>query len=295
MIKFVIIVTFEPVMSRLLRVVHTALKQDFNVLVVDNSEKNPLQNVFQNDNVFLISLNNNRGIAYAQNIGVDFCESKGANIITFLDQDSLITENMLLLLEETVTCNYNCVACPVSIDEVKGTEYPSHRINKYGLMKNIFSQNVNTLVEVDIAISSGMTMSIQTFNLIGYFDEDFFIDFVDIDWCLRARKILVKILVVPDSVMLHRIGEKTVSFGFLNFNQHAPIRTYYKVRNSFILLRKKYNIVFCLRQIISAVVHNFIIIFIFKENEYIYLKFYIKGLYDGIRGKTGKLVNKNGV
>ena len=46
MIKFVIIVAFEPVMSRLLRVVHTALKQDFNVLVVDNSEKNPLQNVF---------------------------------------------------------------------------------------------------------------------------------------------------------------------------------------------------------------------------------------------------------
>ncbi len=31
MIKFVIIVAFEPVMSRLLRVVHTALKQDFNV------------------------------------------------------------------------------------------------------------------------------------------------------------------------------------------------------------------------------------------------------------------------
>ena len=39
----------------------------------------------------------------------------------------------------------------------------------------------------------------------------------------------------------------------------------------------------------SAIIHNLILIVVSKEMKKEYFKFYIKGLYDGILGKIGKL------
>ena len=46
------------------------------------------------------------------------------------------------------------------------------------------------------------------------FDEDFFIDFVDVEWCLRCKKNKVAIFVVPDAVMEHEIGISSVKLGY---------------------------------------------------------------------------------
>ena len=142
-------------------------------------------------------------------------------------------------LEKYLEKNNSCVLCPLSIDRLNDLEYPSHRFNRYGIAKSVYCKNENKLIEVDIAISSGTTLTMDTFNKIGYYDEDFFIDFVDIEWCIRARKKNIPIFIAPDIKMYHSIGDNVIKTKLFTISSHSPIRTYYKVRNSFLLSRKK--------------------------------------------------------
>ena len=291
MIKFAIIVTYEPNINILNRLCSTIISQEFNIVIFDNSEleRVEIEAIEKCCNCYLISKGKNMGIAFAQNEGVKFAKSKGAEIVTFFDQDSIITDDLLYKLEKKLIELKNCVVCPVSVEENTGIEYPSHRITNLGITKDIYSKTSKEIVEVDIAISSGTTMFVDTINKTGYFDEDFFIDFVDIEWCIRSRRLGTKIYVVPDAIMYHSIGQSSLRVGPLTIIKHNPVRTYYKTRNSFLLLRKNVNYLFALRQIIPAIIHNLVLIFLVR-NKKEYLRCYLKGFFHGIIGKTGKLL-----
>lgn len=73
---------------------------------------------------------------------------------------------------------------------------------------------------------------------------------------------------------------------------HSPIRTYYKVRNTFIFFNNK-NVSFALgvKEIITALVHNFVTIVIVKDKK-IYFKYYFKAIVDGFMGVKGKKIIK---
>ena len=179
------------------------------------------------------------------------------------------------------------IYAPTAIDKSTYREYPSIIFNKYGLPSKVYSNDLKELVITDLVISSGVTCSIKIFDLIGLFDEDLFIDFVDVDWCLRAKKAGIKIYIVPKAVMKHSIGTNVIKIGPIICVQHSPIRTYYKVRNSFLMLYKSDKILFSIKSIFIAITHNFLVsIYSNQKKEYFY--FYFKGLIHGIRGKNGK-------
>lgn len=287
--KYAIIVTFEPDIKKLLKFIDKAINEEFNIAVIDNSEINKIDRNILKDKCHLITLNENMGIAYAQNVGVKYAEQEDAQIITFFDQDSDLPDGFSDKLKRYFEKNSSCVVCPLSIDRLSDLEYPSHIFNRYGIAKSVYCKNENKLIEVDIAISSGTTLTMDTFNKIGYYDEDFFIDFVDIEWCIRARKKNIPIFIAPDIKMYHSIGDNFIKTKLFTISSHSPIRTYYKVRNSFLLSRKKVKPLFALQQILPAVVHNLLLIINKKNNEY--TRFYLKGLWHGLIGRTGKYLN----
>lgn len=285
--RYAIVVAYEPDIFKLARLCKSICVQGFNVVVIDNSEKKPLGKEFGGETCKLITLERNMGIAHAQNIGVKYAISQGAQVISFFDQDSVISNELLTKLAEPLLHNQECVIAPVSVDKESGLEYPSHVMNYFGLPVNVYSKGQTSLVPVDIAISSGMTTSAKVFELVGCFDEDFFIDFVDIEWCIRSKARGIPIYIVPDAVMEHSIGDQTIRVGPVHCVQHSPVRTYYKVRNSLLLFRKKINLVFVMRQVVSALLHNLLLLF-FVKGKLSYLTCYINGILHGMAGQVGK-------
>lgn len=287
MTKCVIIVTYEPELNNLKRLTKCAEDAGFLPILVDNSEKDPVEKSILSPQAHVISMNGNVGIAAAQNAGVLYAKKLRAQVIGFFDQDSTADEELLKKLEKSLLELGKCVVSPLALDKDTMEEYPVQNLNQFGYPKDVFVKGKKNPEKVDLVISSGMMTTMEVFEQVGYYDEDFFIDFVDVEWCLRCKKLLVPIFVIPDAVLLHKIGNENVAVGDKKIVVHSAVRTYYKVRNSFLLLYKKAGLIFTIRQILPAVLHNFLLIFSVK-NKGMYLKYYFKGILHGICGIRGK-------
>lgn len=287
--KAIIIVAYEPDIGNLRRLSFLLEENKFIPIIADNSEKINVNRKDVSDSSVIITLGCNEGIAKAQNVGVRKAEELGCNIIGFLDQDSEIDSACLHKLENAIEENPEIVIAPVSIDKTTGEEYPSQRLNKIGYPYDVFVKGKSNKERVDIVISSGTMTSTRIIKEVGLMDEDFFIDFVDIEWCLRCKKKGVAIFVDPEAVLYHSIGTSDKKVLRMVINNHSAYRTYYKVRNSFLIFRKKMGLLFSLRQLIPAVGKNFISA-VSSENKKMYFHYYFKAIRDGLNGKTGKLI-----
>lgn len=287
MIKCAIIVTYEPEMQQLKKIIQRIKQANFIPIIVDNSEKKVEKFEHEFPDSIIVSMEGNRGIAHAQNAGIARAVALNAQRIAFFDQDSDIDAELIEKLENYIEEKGMCVTVPVALEKDTLLEYPVQKLNCIGFPKDVYVKNKKHPQKVDIVISSGTMMNMKIIENVGGFDEDFFIDFVDVEWCLRCKKAEIPIYVLPDAILYHKIGNKTIDIAKMEIIVHSPIRTYYKVRNSFLLLYKKVNLLFTIRQILPAVFHNFLLIFQ-VENKKEYLKYYLLGIGHGICGVKGK-------
>lgn len=287
MTKCVVIVTYEPEREQLKKLTESIEEAGFTPVIADNSEKAPVSAGEVSENAKILSLHGNAGIAAAQNAGIEYAWNHGAKIIAFFDQDSRIDSTLLKILERNLETLGECVVAPTAVDMDSKEEYPVQILGKMGYPKDLYVKDAAEPVRADLVISSGTMAKAEVFRKTGKFDEDFFIDFVDIEWCLRCKKAGIPIYVIPKAVLEHKIGSEEIHADGMTITVHSPVRTYYKVRNSFLLFRKKAGIVFTLRQILPAMVHNFLLLFHVKEKGS-YLKYYITGIGHGIAGVRGR-------
>jgi len=95
-----------------------------------------------------------------------------------------------------------------------------------------------------MVITSGSLMSMETFDSIGPFRDEFIIDAVDSDYCLRVRAHGLQVIEVATQGFTQRLGHpRTVEWGPLRFTlqEHSPMRTYYRVRNSTALVMENWR------------------------------------------------------
>lgn len=287
MMKCVIIVTYEPEPNNLRRLSKCAQEAGFVPVIVDNSEKNQLKQEDAVNGSRLISMGKNAGIAAAQNAGIRYALASGAGVIGFFDQDSAADASLIRRLAEALAEKGDCVVSPLALEKGTLKEYPVQRLKKNGYPYDVFVKGEKEPQRADLVISSGMMTTAAVLSKVGNYDEDFFIDFVDIEWCLRCKRAGVAVYVIPDAVLLHKIGNETIDMNHMEITVHSPVRTYYKVRNSFLLLHKKAGLIFSVRQILPALVHNFLLIFR-VDNKKEYAKYYFTGILHGICGVRGE-------
>ncbi len=282
---YAVIVTYNPNQDVVLDNVKKICQYNGRAIIVDNSTSIEFYDKIV-DSVFLISLGKNYGIAYAQNIGIKKALEEGAKVIGFFDQDSFISKNIICTLMENLKNDEVNVVSPLAINNDSKNEYPNYNFTRFGRAKKILSNGNKELYNADIVISSGMFVKSHVFKEVGFFDEEFFIDYVDTEFCYRCKKKNVKIWVNPNVLMPHKIGEEDKKVYGLSINVHSPYRTYYKVRNAFLIRKKKMPFLFCIKQKISAVLKNFTLLFgnpLKKE----YRKYYFAGVKDGIKKRGG--------
>jgi rhamnosyltransferase len=95
--------------------------------------------------------------------------------------------------------------------------------------------------EVESVITSGSLVRLETVDRIGGFRDEFFIDFVDSEFCFRARAKGYRTIKTRQPLMSHAIGAST-RHAILGIHKwttnHSADRRYYMARNDTIMLQE---------------------------------------------------------
>ncbi len=282
---FAIIILFNPDMNNVNSLINSLRSQYCEVIVVDNS---PEENVsFKFDRIHYRWLGGNKGIATAQNIGVKIAVELKSEYVIFFDQDSIIPNDIIDILYKAATDFGYKVCSPVFYDRDKGYEYPIVNVSKNGIRHKITSKGDLKNFTTTTAISSGTFVNCSVFEDVGLMNEDLFIDYVDTEWCLRCAKMGILIHVIPSAKMVHAIGDNSIQILNLRVPVHSAFRRYFRVRNSFKLLRMDaVPTLMAIREMSFSLIHSMIII-AYNKDRFAHLKYTFWGVVDGICNKSG--------
>lgn len=276
-----IVVTYNPDVIDFIRRMTELARDGVNIVIVDNCS-----NVFFDvPGVNLIRLTENLGISSAQNIGIKWALGRGAESVTFLDQDTSIDIHAIQALSTTVQYTTSPIAAPLCKSRSTGRFYD---VVWWDPIKQVLRRDPKFdsagFRWTNIAISSGLTVNCGVFSADAFMDECLFIDYVDTEWCLRMFRRGLWIRVVADVILLHEIGDRTLDFKFFKLPIHSPFRRYYRVRNSFLLIRYPHiPIMLSIRNIAVVSVQQLILALSCRGEFIKYLSVYFSGIRDAIR------------
>ena len=240
------VVLFNPNLALLKRLYVSLHGQVDSIVFIDNSENESIKNDVQNcldqlvsSDITYLDLRKNYGIAYAQNRGIEFAKRLGARFVLLLDQDSALPSDMvsdLMAVYKNLVNDGQRVATvgPSFLDE-KTNELAKIIRHRNLRVHKITPNQLQSFEVADYVISSGSLIPVEVLNEVGDMDEKLFIDWVDIEWGMRAKLHGYASYVAPKVMMRHSIGDQYVNFGNKNINLHTDFRNYFIVRNSIYL------------------------------------------------------------
>lgn len=282
-----VIVTFHPdsgLFDRVARVV----RQVGQTVIVDNGSSRScvqrIQEIADKAPVHVILNPTNEGIASALNAGARWAASRGYQWLLTLDQDTTVAEDMIDSQAEV----FRSYQLPEQL-AIIGSNY-RHKANGRVWLKPALASPNSVGHEMISVLTSGSLVSIEAFETIGGFREDFFIDCVDHEFCLRARAHGFHVLITAKPVMEHGIGRLTehqLLWKRVGTPNHPPARHYFLARNSLILAReyRRTEPRWILKYLWSWL-KLITVVFIFEEKRLLKIKNMLRGCLDGILGRT---------
>ncbi len=243
-----IIVLYHPDLSLLRRLLESVAGQVGTNIDVDNTPGSSTEVRAFLDSlphpVSYLPLRDNVGIATAQNIGIRESAKTGHSHVLLLDQDSRPSPGMvsqLVSAEQKLLESGKKIASvgPLFIDEKSGTAPTVIRHLLRHVNKIPLDGAMEEPVEADCLTASGSLTRVSVLAEIGAMRDELFIDWVDIEWGLRARSTGYKCYIVPGAIMIHSIGDTFVRVIGKDIYLHNDTRNYYIVRNATYLLRLK--------------------------------------------------------
>lgn len=290
-----VVVTFFPQLDALAELFRQLLSQVAAIVVVDNGSEDAVASFLAKkdwQNVSLLVQNHNIGVAAAVNRGVEKALLSGATHVLLSDQDSVPPSGMVRTLLSVCDWLHTqgmpfCAVGPQYFDPTSGYRSPFAKTRGLWL-SGIREPTASPCVEADFLITSGTLISAATWSKTGGMDESLFIDYVDIEWGLRARRLGYPCYGTFRTQMAHTLGDRRVSFFGLAVPVHGPIRHYYQVRNPILLYRRNsiplnWKIVDAARLALRFVFYSTV-----TEPRIKNLFYMGRGLLDGLRGRSGK-------
>jgi len=298
-----VIVTYHPDLSVLQTLLDAIQPQTGAVVVIDNGSSGEavvwLGRQQQAGRLELVLLQDNLGIAAAQNRGIRRAQELGCSHVLLLDQDSIPAADMvvrLLAAERYCADRGEPVGAvgPRFIDPVTGVETWFHGRGplRYRYLKCPLTE-AGSVVRADLLIASGMLVRCEVFAVVGIMDEALFIDLVDTEWCLRAAAAGYGIFGVCNALMHHSIGSRSATVPAAGgrrgtFPLHPPQRYYYMARNSMLLsLRAAIPFWWKLNNGMELL-FLLLLLPVAAERRFASLSLLIKGALDGLCGGSGR-------
>jgi rhamnosyltransferase len=228
-----VVTAFRPD-GRLADVVRSAARQCAVVVVVDNTPAGEPGTDALPEVAALAHVHRpgaNLGLAAALNAGVRQAGPSGA--VLLLDQDSVVPDGLVAGLAARLAADPRIgVATPVPWDAAEDRPLDP-RASARG-----------ELADLPVAITSGMLVRRATLDAVGPFREDFFVDCVDQDFCLRVRRTGWRVVQDATVRLPHSLGEtrwRGVWPVRLRSTSHATWRLYWTARNGTVLARESWR------------------------------------------------------
>ncbi len=205
-----------------------AVRECETVIVVDNTPSGtPSRLGAPSRSAVYVATGVNVGLATAFNIGI---RHMPAEVDTFLllDQDSRMPPGTVTALARHLRPGV-AVAAPAPWDDTEGRYLDPRTALR------------PAVAEMDAVITSGMLVQRDALESVGPFREDFFVDSVDQDLCLRLRRRGWKLVQDRDVRLSHQLGQARWHsiFGVrVRASHHQSWRLYDGARNSTILSRE---------------------------------------------------------
>ena len=297
-----VVVTYQPEISLLENLLDNLSSQVKYIIIVDNGSITDTEiwiTERQTPSITAILLGENRGIAFAHNLGIKWAQAQGAGFVLLMDQDSIpspdMVEKLLLALVEGKAREVAIAAGPACVDMRTGKKslfvIESRGILRRWREKHTLPKN-GILSEVCFLISSGTLINLNFLQRLGGMRANYFIDHVDTEWCFRARANGYVLLGVPAAEMLHTLGDKVKNVWFFGMRQvayHSPLRDYYMFRNTILMFHDvKLTLVWKIYLLWRLVQFSgYFLVFTPQRRQRFYCM--ALGVAHGVLGKRGKI------
>jgi len=286
-----IIVTFHP-SAEITENIAALRGQVDEIIIVDNGSgdgsKELLGQQAQLSGVSIIYNQENLGIAAALNMGVRLAKAAGHQWIMTFDQDSKVTPGMIGVILDAYE------AYPEK--EKVASMSPRYRHKQtgkvYGNSPDSPDKEVLPYAEVLMVMTSGNLIRSSIFDVVGYFNEALFIDYVDNEFCLRCSVHGYRILEVKDAFLEHSIGYPTqhkLLWKTPISSNHSALRRYYIARNSIYTYRKfMFTHPMWVLKDAYGLLKVLTVLVLFEADRKQKLAAIIRGVIHGLSGRMGK-------
>jgi len=246
------------------------------IYLIDNSEhpnSDLISELTKWPNVYYTHSGENQGVAAALNIAAQLAIDSGFKFLLTMDDDTHLPLNAVRTMVEIIFAH----------DE-------SERIGIISGVHSIFKHSDDPK-NVLHTMTSGNLLNLSVYAQVGPFRDDFFIDHIDHEYCLRLNQLGYLVIQVPKIILQHQLGERKFSgWGTYKFTSHTPIRGYYMIRNGFIVA----NMYPIFRsQAFILIIKEYLKVILFEDKKMYRLKLMYHGLKDALDKRLGKFYQQS--
>jgi len=217
----------EELFASIQSIIDSKPETAYEIIVIDNDEQNSIKkDLLKKFSKVKYIPNQNKGFGQGNNIAAK--HAKGEYLF-FLNPDTKIYPHTLDNLISFLKKNKDvAIVAPLllGVDEKpyqQGalTLTPLRALFALSFINKLFPDNPvsrkyflagwdrTSQTEVDVAPGTAFVISKKLFTQIGGFDENFFLFFEEFDLCKRVRELGYKIVIIPDSRVIHFWGKST--------------------------------------------------------------------------------------
>ena len=211
------------------------------IIVIDNaSTDSSAEKLSEMEGIDFIANGTNDGFVGGNNIGIKFALERGAKYILLLNNDTIVEPDFLneLVLAMETDQKIGVTGCKIMNYYDKDRVWSAgggickwtKKTFQYGEGKRD-DGSYDEAREVDFLSGCCLLIRREVIEKIGLLDNDYFMYYEDVDYCLRTKKAGFTVNYVPESVIWHKIGGSS----------NKSFMDYYRMRNFVLYLKKNYN------------------------------------------------------
>jgi GT2 family glycosyltransferase len=213
--------------------------QEASVLVVDNFSSDDsvarIQTAFPN--VGMLVTGRNLGYAEGNNVGIRYALAQQPDFILVLNNDTVVRSDFLthLVAEAETNPSIGVVGPkmyfydPPDMVFAAGSmiDWKRGSLNQRGIWlrenetRSLFAESPE---DVDFIIGCGVLFRRELLEEIGLLDNRYYLNYEDVDICVRARQAGYRVRYTPKAVLNHKVSA--------SLGQASPQNTYYMTRNA---------------------------------------------------------------
>lgn len=263
----------------------------------------------------IIQSGRNLGFAYGNNIAIKYALAKqDLDYVWILNNDTIIDKNALCEMVTLSESNKKIGMVgskllhyyePNIIQEIYGTVNWKDNGKGIGVGEEDNGQWDKNIEVNGRIMGASMLVTKDAIYEAGIFDEKYFMEYEETDWCVRIINLGWKIFYCYKSKVWHKEGGTITGSDNIrkkllwknikqeNYSRFTILR-YYGTRNSIYLVNKfykKYFPLFLLISVSQKLAQGIIKALLCREKKFQCIKLIFRSIYDGIRGNMGKTID----